>query len=58
MLDRFDALCQRFEAGYSNVPEPEGLDLSMQAEIIEPRHAEEPRPREAADELVLDRPHA
>ena len=32
--------------------------LSIQAEIIEPRPAEQPRPCDAADELVLERLHA
>ena len=26
MQDRFDALCQRIEAGYASVPEPEGVE--------------------------------
>jgi prevent-host-death family protein len=26
MQDRFEALCQRIEAGYSNVPEPQGME--------------------------------
>ncbi|MBK6509859.1 MAG: type II toxin-antitoxin system Phd/YefM family antitoxin [Haliea sp.] len=26
MQDRFEALCQRIEAGYSSVPEPQGME--------------------------------
>ena len=35
MQDRFDALCQRIEAGYANVPEPEGLDEIQAAMQLE-----------------------
>jgi prevent-host-death family protein len=35
MQDRFDALCQRIEAGYANVPEPEGLDEIQAAVRLE-----------------------
>ena len=35
MQDRFDALCQRIEAGYANVPEPEGLDEIQAAVQLE-----------------------
>ena len=35
MQDRFDALCQRIEAGFADVPEPEGMaaiDAAVAAE--------------------------
>jgi prevent-host-death family protein len=35
MQDRFDALCQRIEAGYASVPEPEGMDEIQAAVQLE-----------------------
>ena len=37
MQDKFDALCQRIEAGYATVPEAEGL-AEIEAAIAAERH--------------------
>lgn len=36
MQDRFEALCQRIEAGYASVPEPQGME-EIQAAVQQER---------------------
>ena len=35
MQDRFETLCQRIEAGYASVPQPEGLEEIQAAVQLE-----------------------
>ncbi len=41
MQSRFDALCQRIEAGFSNVPEAEGV-AEIDAAVAQDRQAQRP----------------
>ena len=41
MQDRFDALCQRIEAGFANVPEDEGL-AEIEAAVRQERESRAP----------------
>jgi len=41
MQSRFDALCQRIEAGFSNVPEAEGM-AEIDATVAQDRQAQRP----------------
>jgi hypothetical protein len=41
MQSRFDALCQRIEAGFSKVPEAEGM-AEIDAAVAQDRQAQRP----------------